>query len=105
VSRTLLRIDYVARRVLGQAADTLAGKLVENKLAACVNVIPGVKSTYMWEGKINNDFVLPRPAHASLPPPYIFLPVAPCPFLPHAAFHSPFSSPRCVCVGAVGWVE
>lgn len=40
------------------AADSLSNALVKNKLAACVNVIPGIKSTYLWEGKINNDFEL-----------------------------------------------
>ena len=26
-----------------------------NKLAACVNIIPGITSVYEWEGKIEND--------------------------------------------------
>ncbi len=26
--------------------------LIENKLAACVNIVPGVISVYKWEGKI-----------------------------------------------------
>lgn len=26
--------------------------LIENKLAACVNIIPGIVSVYKWEGKI-----------------------------------------------------
>ena len=29
--------------------------LVEERLAACVNVIPGIKSIYRWEGKIVHD--------------------------------------------------
>ncbi|MEM0026174.1 MAG: divalent-cation tolerance protein CutA [Zestosphaera sp.] len=33
----------------------LARKLVEEKLAACVNLINGIKSTYWWEGKVSED--------------------------------------------------
>lgn len=33
-------------------ADTIVRALVEEKLAACVTLIPGVHSTYWWKGKI-----------------------------------------------------
>lgn len=33
------------------AADAVAGALVDDHLAACVNVIQGVKSHYRWQGK------------------------------------------------------
>lgn len=33
-------------------ANTLARHLVEQKLAACVNRLPGVRSTYRWQGDI-----------------------------------------------------
>lgn len=33
-------------------ADKLAAGIVEKKLAACVQRIPGVTSTYWWEGKV-----------------------------------------------------
>ena len=33
-------------------ADRITQALVERKLAACVNQIPKLKSTYWWEGKI-----------------------------------------------------
>ncbi|GAB4815006.1 hypothetical protein N2152v2_002052 [Parachlorella kessleri] len=33
----------------------IADSLVESKLAACVNIIPGLESIYVWEGKVNRD--------------------------------------------------
>lgn len=36
----------------GEKAAALARALVEQKLAACVNRVPGVQSTYVWEGKL-----------------------------------------------------
>jgi periplasmic divalent cation tolerance protein len=33
-------------------ADALARELVERRLAACVQVLPGVTSTYRWQGAI-----------------------------------------------------
>ena len=35
-----------------EIADRLALALVEQRLAACVNVLPGVRSTYRWAGRI-----------------------------------------------------
>lgn len=37
------------------AAETLADVLVSDRLAACVNILPGAKSTYMWEGSLHHD--------------------------------------------------
>ena len=36
-------------------ADKLSRGLVEERIAFCVNSVPGVKSTYYWEGKIHVD--------------------------------------------------
>lgn len=36
-------------------AEALAHALVEERLAACVNVVPGVRSFYRWEGRIQED--------------------------------------------------
>jgi periplasmic divalent cation tolerance protein len=33
-------------------AERIATAVVEERLAACVNVMPGVASTYRWEGKV-----------------------------------------------------
>ena len=35
-----------------EQAQTIARKLVENRLAACVQIQQGVKSIYRWDGKI-----------------------------------------------------
>lgn len=36
----------------GDDADRLARALVEARLAACVQVLPGLRSTYRWAGQI-----------------------------------------------------
>ncbi|UPT72667.1 MAG: divalent-cation tolerance protein CutA [Elusimicrobiota bacterium] len=36
-------------------ADKLAKGLVSARLAACVNVVPGVVSHYRWKGKLHKD--------------------------------------------------
>ena len=36
-------------------ADALAAELVERRLAACVNRIGGVVSTYRWQGRVERD--------------------------------------------------
>ena len=35
-----------------EQAEKIAGAVVEARLAACVNVLPGVRSCYVWEGKL-----------------------------------------------------
>lgn len=36
-------------------AEQIARSLLDRKLAACVNVLPGVKSFYTWKGNCEND--------------------------------------------------
>jgi periplasmic divalent cation tolerance protein len=36
-------------------ADAIATALVERRLAACVNVVPQVRSVYRWEGDVTRD--------------------------------------------------
>merc|ERR1712002_1058005 len=38
-----------------EVAKKIAGGLVKNKLAACVNIIPGIVSVYEWQDEINED--------------------------------------------------
>ena len=42
---------------IGGDADArpLARMLVEQRLAACVNILPGVTSLYRWEGAVSED--------------------------------------------------
>lgn len=37
------------------SAARVGEALVQSHLAACVNIIPGMKSIYRWEGKIQSD--------------------------------------------------
>ena len=36
-------------------AELIGSKLIDKELAACVNIIPNIKSIYRWKGKINKD--------------------------------------------------
>jgi periplasmic divalent cation tolerance protein len=42
----------VPNREVGRA---IAAALVGERLAACVNIIPGLESVYVWEGVVNAD--------------------------------------------------
>lgn len=35
-----------------EVAENLARHLVEKRLVACVNILPGVRSVYLWQGEI-----------------------------------------------------
>ncbi len=39
----------------GDSTVELAKRLVEVRKAACVNIIPGVRSIYSWEGEVCDD--------------------------------------------------
>ncbi|KAL6736842.1 hypothetical protein Aduo_007147 [Ancylostoma duodenale] len=49
-----LRVVYVTAPSK-DAALKIARAAVERKLAACVNIIPGVTSVYEWQGKLHED--------------------------------------------------
>ncbi|ESP00914.1 hypothetical protein LOTGIDRAFT_173015 [Lottia gigantea] len=38
-----------------EVAKKLSHGIVKEKLAACVNIIPGITSVYEWEGKVEED--------------------------------------------------
>lgn len=43
-----------------EEAETIARKLVESRVAACVNVVPGVRSIYRWKEAVEdaNEWLL-----------------------------------------------
>lgn len=38
-----------------ESGERIASVLVEERLAACVNLLPGVSSTYRWQGKVRHE--------------------------------------------------
>lgn len=38
-----------------EEAERIGAALVEDNLAACVNIIPGMKSMYRWEGRVESS--------------------------------------------------
>ncbi|MHC4820529.1 MAG: divalent-cation tolerance protein CutA [Planctomycetota bacterium] len=48
--RTSLRVVLVTAP--SRRARSLARRLVDRRVAACANVVPGVKSIYRWKGKV-----------------------------------------------------
>ena len=49
--------DYIVVYVTApedEAAD-LAKTLVEERLAACVNIVPGLRSIYWWQGRVEDE--------------------------------------------------
>ncbi len=38
-----------------ERAETISRDIVERRLAACVNIVPGLRSVYSWEGEVHCD--------------------------------------------------
>jgi len=47
-------VVFVTTPTAERAAE-LARALVEERLAACGNVVPGLRSIYRWEGKVHDE--------------------------------------------------
>jgi periplasmic divalent cation tolerance protein len=52
VTGPVVLLSTVATR---EDAERIAQALVERRLAACVNVVPGVVSVYRWKGKVEKE--------------------------------------------------
>jgi periplasmic divalent cation tolerance protein len=57
VSQTPASAVAIVLTTIGADADgaTLARTLVEERLAACVNLLPPMTSVYRWQGKVEQD--------------------------------------------------
>jgi periplasmic divalent cation tolerance protein len=49
------KIVVLSTCATAEEAERLARLLVERRLAACVNIVPGVRSFYRWQGKLENS--------------------------------------------------
>ncbi|CAA6664348.1 unnamed protein product [Spirodela intermedia] len=38
-----------------EAGKKLAESIIQERLAACVNIVPGIESVYWWDGKVQTD--------------------------------------------------
>ena len=47
-------IVYITTSGISESKE-IAKRLLEDKLACCVNIIPSVESMYIWKGKIEED--------------------------------------------------
>jgi periplasmic divalent cation tolerance protein len=53
-----MEAHYIVVLITAPSSDVgrqIANVLLEQKLAACVNIISPINSLYLWEGKINDD--------------------------------------------------
>jgi periplasmic divalent cation tolerance protein len=51
-------------------AEKISGALLEERLAACVNIVPGLLSIYRWKGNIERDqeyLMILKTSEAKLP--------------------------------------
>jgi periplasmic divalent cation tolerance protein len=49
------KIVVLSNTSSAEEAERIARSLVEERLAACVNVVPGVRSFYRWKGNVEDS--------------------------------------------------
>ncbi|KAJ3673712.1 hypothetical protein LUZ60_005704 [Juncus effusus] len=54
-SRTVPSIVVYVTVPNREAGKKLSESIIKEKLAACVNIVPGIESVYWWEGKVQTD--------------------------------------------------
>ena len=67
-----LRLVYITAASTDEGA-TIGRALVEERLAACVNILPGMRSIYRWQGAVEtaDEVVLIAKTRAALVPALI----------------------------------
>lgn len=53
-----MHVDFIIVLITSpseQVGERIAQVLLKDKLAACVNIIPNIKSIYAWKGEVQND--------------------------------------------------
>ena len=54
MNTTTARVVFVTAASEDEAA-TIGRTLVEERLVACANILPGIRSIYRWQGKIEDE--------------------------------------------------
>jgi periplasmic divalent cation tolerance protein len=52
--RTALMLAYITCATV-EEASTIGERLVSERLAACVNILPGMRSLYWWQGVVTSS--------------------------------------------------
>lgn len=52
-STSSMRLVYITVGSM-EAAKSIGGQMVEQRLAACANILPGMVSVYRWEGALEH---------------------------------------------------
>ncbi len=48
-------MDLVLTNCPPESALSIATQIIENRLAACANILPNVQSVYVWDGEVQQE--------------------------------------------------